>query len=179
MTTQANLGWMGPDPIEIVVTNRTASAVAVGDVELLDLIRSDAASTTNQAGLSTAGLANIVVPLYDATTQPHTLSAGIYGVVLKAAADDAKTTMRLRGYQPTVSVSGTVVLLTSVGIPGDGSETAVIVDAQLAIDGNASTAIVRKVIFLPLTARTGAGTTDGMFDGINGFGYLLSTTDLS
>jgi len=179
MTTQANLGWMGPDAVDVLVTNRTGSAVAVGDVEVLDITRTDAASTTNAAGVDTAGVANIVVPVYDATTAPHVLSVGIAGVVLNAVADDIRCRFRLRGAVSACSVSGTVVLATSVGVLGDGSETAVIVDAQLAIDGNASTGIVRKVVFLPLTARTGAGTTDGYFDGINGFGYLLSTTDLT
>lgn len=180
MTTQHSLGWLGPEASEIMVTNRTASAVAVGDVELLDIIRSDGDSSTNVLGTAAAGMANIVVPIYDLTTHPHTLSAGIYGVVMKAALDNGKTVVRLRGQTDNVAVSGTVALLTSVGIPGDGSEVAVIVDSHTAIDGLAqATLIVRKVIFLPLTARTGAGLTDGYFDGINGFGCLLSTTDVT
>ncbi len=180
MTTQANYGWIGPDPVEIIVTNRTGSAVAKGDLEQLDRIRSDAASTTNYPGASTSGIANIVVPIYDATTHPFTLACEIVGIVMKAADDDIKTTFRLRGDLEVVAVSGTVVLLTSVGIVGDGSEVAVIADAQVTIDGNAqATLLPRKVVFLPLTARTGAGTTNGWFDGINGFGSILSTLDVT
>jgi len=180
MQTQANLGWMGPDPIDILVTNRTGSAVAVGDVELLDRIRSDGDSTTNQVGVSTGGICNIVVPVYDLTTHPHTLSCDIVGVVQQAAADNARCLFRLKGRCDAVSVSGTVVLLTSVGLVGDGTEAAVVADAHIAIDGNAqATLIARKVVFLPLTARTGAGTTDGWFNGVEGFGTILSTLDVT
>lgn len=180
MLTQANLGWLGPDAIEIMVTNRTASAVQVGDLELLDRIRSDAASTTNHAGFATAGVANIVVPIYDATTHPFTLACDIVGIVMSSAADDQLCRFRLKGKIDAVSVTGTVVLLTSVGIIGDGTEAVVIADAQVTIDGNAqATLLPRKVVFLPQTARTGAGLTDGFFDGVNGFGSILTTLDVT
>jgi len=179
---QPNFGWAGPAPIDILVTNRTGSAVAVGDVEQLDRIRSDAASTTNAPGASTAGIANIVVPIYDATTHPFTLACEIVGVVQQAAADDNPSPIRFRlqGHCDAVACSGTVVLLTSVGIIGDGSEVAVIADAQVTIDGNAqATLLPRKVVFLPLEARTGAGTTPGWFSGVHGFGSILSTLDVT
>lgn len=180
MTLQT-IGWMGPVPVDILVTNRTGSAVAVGDVEQLDRIRSDAASTTNSAGVTTAGVANIVVPIYDATTHPFTLACEIVGVCLQAVADDGPLIrFRLKGQCDEVAVTGTVVLLTSVGIVGDGTEAAVVADAQVTIDGNAqATLLPRKVVFLPTAARTGAGTTSGFFDGINGFGSILSTLDVT
>lgn len=180
MQTQASYGWMGPEPIDILVTNRTGSAVAVGDVELLDRSRSDGDSTSNEVGSATSGIANIIAPVYDLTTRPHTLSADIVGVVLQAAGNDVKCVLRLKGKCDAVAVTGTVVLLTSVGLVGDGTEAAVVADAHTAIDGNAqATLIVRKVVFLPLTARTGAGTTDGWFNGIEGFGCILSTLDVT
>lgn len=187
MTTQANFGWMGPDSIDIWVTNRTGSAVPIGDLELLDIFRSDAASTTNYAGATTSGVANAVVPIYDATTHPFTLACGIVGIAISAAsADDREYRMRLRGpvdvvrCDTTASTGNNVTLLTDVGIIGDGTEAAVIISAQITIDGNAqATLLPRKVVFLPLTARTGAGTTNGLFDGIHGFGFVLSTVDVT
>jgi len=47
------------------------------------------------------------------------------------------------------------------------------------IDGNAGTAVSRKIVFIPLTARTGAGLTDGWYSGIHGFGSILSVTDIT
>lgn len=177
---EAALGWMGPEPTIIGVTNRTGSAVVKGDVETLDRVRADAASTTQTVGASTGGICNITVPTYDATTQPFTLACELSGVVLRGVADDKPTLFLMKGYCDAVAVTGTVVLLTSVGILGDGTEAAVIADAQVTIDGNAqATLLPRKVVFLPLTARTGAGTTDGYYDGINGFGSILSTLDVT
>jgi len=177
---------MGPETEIIYVTNRTGSAVAIGDVEMLDTIRSDAASTTNQIGVSTGGLGNIVVPIYDVATHPHTLSCGIYGVVLDAVGDDVKCRLALRGKldtvrcDTTVSTGNNVALLTDVGIAGDGAEAAVIVSVQYDLDGADGLGVIaRKIIFLPLTARTGAGTTDGFFDGMNGFGCMLSAVDIT
>ena len=146
-----------------------------------------AAELVEAPALAVAGVANIVVPVYDAATHPFTLAAGVTGIVQKSIAlDDTKGTLRLRGYCPlvrcdtTASTGNNVVLLTDIGIVGDGTEAAVIISAQVTIDGNAqATLLPRKVVFLPMTARTGAGITDGMFDGINGFGTVLSTADVT
>ena len=171
-TTQAALGWMGPEYEDIIVTNRTTTAVAVGDFEMLDHFQSDVASTTNTVGASTAGLANIVVPLLAAGGA--VVETGIFCVVMQGAADDAKTRVRLRGYVPTLTCSGSVTLATSVIGPETGVETGVI----LAV-GTTSTAAARphKVVFIPLTG--GTATPDGWFDGIHGFGYVLSVTGLT
>lgn len=168
MKTQASLGWLGPDAEEILVTNRTGSAVAIGDVEMLDIFRDDAASTTNQFGVAASGTANIVVPLAKARQM------GIYGVVQKVAADDAVTNLRLRGYCPVVAISAAAVLTTPTVYRGGTTENAVLNVPVTAGDATAGQGIPAKVIFIPLTA--GTGTTDGWFDGINGFGTVLSTT---
>lgn len=176
MTTQANFGWIGPETVDIMVTNRTTAAVVAGDVEMLDHTLIDAASTTNYAGSTTSGVSNIVVPVYDATTDPWQIFAGIFGVCQHGAADDRPVRLRLRGSTELCHVSGTIVLRTSVCVIGDGSDSAVVATvATCATD----TAMARKVVFLPLTARTGEGTTNGWFDGINGFGCVLSATDLT
>jgi hypothetical protein len=176
---QPSLGWAGPAPVDILVTNRTGSAVAIGDVEILDHCRLDAASTTNAPGATTAGLANIVVPTYDITTDTLTLVCAISGVVQQIAADDGPPIrFRLQGYCDNVAVDGTIVLRTSVCGIGDGTEAAVVLTPYV-IDGNAGSAISRKIVFIPLTARTGAGLTDGWFNGISGFGSILSVTDIT
>lgn len=176
MSTQPSFGWLGPAPVEFIVTNRTGSAVAVGDVEMLDIQRIDAASTGNVIGSSAGGMANIVVPTYDGTTDPISLSCEIFGVVQKAAADDGVTTLRVRGYCATVAADAAVVLRTSPCVAGDGTEK---VHVATPVTCATDAAIARKVIFLPLTAIGSAGTTDGFFDGINGFGTVLASTDLT
>ncbi len=178
MMTQAGLGWMGPDAIEILVTNRTGSAVAVGDVEVLDHCRLDGDSTTNLVGVSTGGVGNIVVPTYDSTTDTLTLVCAISGVVQSVAADNLKCRFRLKGYCGAVATDGTIVLRTSVCGIGDGTEAAVVLTPYV-IDGNTGTAVSRKIVFIPLTARTGAGLTDGWYDGVSGFGSILSITDIT
>lgn len=175
MKTQAGLGWMGPDAEDILVTNRTGSAVAVGDVERLDNTRVDGDSTTNTVGLSTAGLANIVVPLLG-DARGHYLSIGIFGVVQQAVADDAKCRFRLRGYCDSVSVETTIVLATAIMVIETAKE---FVAVATSVTNATDAAVPHKVVFIPLTARTGAGLTDGWWNGITGFGTISSIKGLT
>lgn len=154
MKTQATLGWMGPDTEEILVTNRSGATRAVGDVLQLDAARADAASTNNTVGSENAGLANGVLP---ATAQ---IQYGIFGVVMRAATDDSRTVLRLRGAVNSVLLDAA----TAVGlglIPINGA-----VDLADSAGGNAG----EKIIGILLTATAGAGLSDAWFDGINGFG---------
>ena len=164
---------MGPDPIDIVVTNRTAAAVARGDQIMLDVRRIDAASTSNTPGLATAGLANAVIPdTAGAAATIANASRGIFGICLAAAADDVKLSARLRGQCDVVNVAGDVVLATDEAWgPADATVAVTKMTQEAAPQTNASHPC--KVTFIPLTARTGAGATDGWFDGISGFGFLL------
>lgn len=173
MQTQADLGWFGPDPIDIRVTNRVGSAVAVGDVVALDVGRSDgdSSSTTQTPGDANSGICNVV------SGASATISIGpirgLFGAVLVAAGDNVKTTIRMKGRVDACSLSGTVVLATGlVTPPVSGSSRAAVVNTSSGNTGAAS-AVLHKVIFIPLTARTGAGVTDGLFDGVNGFGMIL------
>jgi len=174
---QSQYGWQGPDPIDILVTNRTGSDVAVGDVERLDNTRVDAASTTNSPGASTAGLANIVVPLLG-DARGHYLSTGIFGVVQQVAVDDNTSPIRfrLRGACDAVSVETTVVLATFIGVIETAKEYVAI---ATSVTNATDAAVPHKVVFIPLTARTGAGLTDGWWDGINGFGTISSIKGLT
>lgn len=173
MKIEASLGWMGPDPIDIVITNRAAVTVARGDTLMLDVRRNDAASTSNTPGLATAGLANGVVPdTAGAAVTNANAACGIYGVALAAAADDVRLPLRLRGQCDVVNVAGTVVLATDEAYgPADGVKVQTKITAEAAPQTNASKTM--KVTFIPLTARTGAGATDGWFDGISGFGCII------
>lgn len=178
VTYQANLGWMGPDPIEIAVTNRRGSSVAGGDVVVLDNGRVDADSTSNEPGVATSGVSNIVATTTE--TQPY----GVYGVVKASAADNFRTAVRLRGKIDSVNVSATVVLsgATKSVIVGPVTTTvaaqvlaanAAALLTTLTASGGAVAGRPTKIIFVAMTARTGAGLTDGWFDGINGFGTVL------
>jgi hypothetical protein len=165
MTTQAALGWIGPRAEDIIVTNRTATTVAVGDVVMLDRRRSDGDSTTNVLGTDAAGIANIVVP---GAATLDTLNTDTFGVVLKGAADNLRTTVRLRGYCPSVAVNAAVVLATARCHVTASAKTCTVISAAEAVAGT-----IRKVVFLPITAVGGAGLTDGWFNGVEGFGGIL------
>lgn len=175
MDTQHSLGWLGPQKVEIIVTNRTGSAVVVGDVERLDNTLVDGDSTTNVVGTAAAGVANIVVPLLG-DARGHYLSTGIFGVVQRGCADNEKTAFRLRGYCDAVSVETTVVLATFIGVIQTAKEYVAI---ATSVTNATDAAVPHKVVFIPLTARTGAGTTDGWFDGITGFGTISSIKGLT
>lgn len=171
MQTQASLGWLGPDKVEIVVTNRSTASRAVGAMLMLDQRRSDADSTSNTLGLPTAGIANAIVPV---DTGPGDLAAGIFGIVQVSAADNVRTRLRLQGQCDFVSVGGDVVLATDAQYIPVTASTVVTKSVPVNAAAVAATgATVRKVVFIPLTARTGAGTTDGWFNGITGFGTIL------
>lgn len=157
MTTQANLGWIGPETIKVKVTNRCGATVAVGDIVLLDHGMSDAASTTNSPGATTAGVANIINP---ATAY---LSQGIHGVVLQAAADDRPSEILLRGFADRVSMVAATTLDDKI-VAANGVRTGAI--------GAAATNPSAKILFIPLATTSGAGLTSGWFDGINGFGVI-------
>lgn len=173
---QPALGWMGPQPIDILVTNRTGSDVVIGDVERLDNTRVDAASTTNAPGATTAGVANIVVPLLG-DARGHYLSTGIFGVVQQAVADDGPPIrFRLRGQCDAVNCETNVVLATFIGVIQTAKEYVAIATSVLTTTDGAAP---HKVVFIPLTARTGLGVTDGWFDGISGFGSILSVKGLT
>ena len=168
MKIESAFGWMGPDPIDIIVTNRAATTVALGDMLMLDQRRTDGDSTTNTPGLQTGGLANGITPV---NTVPADLAAGIFGVCLNGAADNVIVRLRLRGFVDFAAVAGTVVLATDPAYcPATGTR-----NITKVATGNTGTAaaLPTKVVFIPLTARTGAGTTNGWFDGINGFGCVL------
>lgn len=165
MQTQAALGWLGPVATEVIVTNRTTAAVAVGDVLMLDRRRSDADSTTNVLGTAAAGIANAVVP---GAATLDTLNTDTFGVCLKAVADDGRTTIRIRGYCPAVAVNAAVVLATARCHVTASAKTCTVISAAEAVAGT-----IRKVVFLPITAVGGAGVTDGWFNGVEGFGSIL------
>lgn len=174
MQTQSALGWNGPDKIDVRVTNRLGASVAVGDVVILDNGRNDADSTTNQTGVSTGGVGNIVA--VTTALQPY----GMYGVVQRAAVDNGTTVVRLKGFCDFVNVSATVVLAGAtksiVTGPANTLVAALVLPANdaLIVDVTAATlAKPARIIFIPLTVRTGAGTTDGWFNGIEGFGTIL------
>lgn len=169
-------GWMGPDQEMVEVTNRTGAAVVVGDCLTLDHRRRDVASTSQTLGLSTAGLANAI--LSNATVNAvapvaSDLATGVYGIVMKAAIDDARTRLLLAGYAASGSVSAAVVLATVGPISAPTSGTDGIMQIVTVANSGAAAALTRKIIFIPLTATGGAGVTDGWFDGVNGFGSVL------
>lgn len=173
MTTQHSLGWLGPDKVEIVVTNRSTATVAVGDVLQLDRRRADAASTTNVLGTAAAGIANGIVPGAATTDQ---MATEIFGVVQRAAVDDAKTVLRLRGFCDLVTFAAgdDVVLATSRVFITAGAANVTAVNGAQENSGTAA-AVARKVVFLPHTDVVTPGSTDGWWDGINGFGTILFT----
>ena len=174
MKTQASLGWMGPDAEEILVTNRRGASVAVGDVLVLDNGRVDADSTSNQPGIALSGVSNIVV--VTAQTQLH----GVFGVVQTSAADNGTCRLRLRGFCDAVQVDATIVLsgaTKSIVFPPAAAAVALrVLPADDALIGNVQTAtacVPMRTHFIPLTVRTGAGVTDGWFNGIGGFSSAL------
>jgi hypothetical protein len=173
---QGNFGWAGPAPIDILGTNRTGSAVAVGDVEMLDVFRDQAESVGNINGSSVGGLAscgqgNFVVPIAKAR------QVGIFAVMMQAAADDANVRGRLAGQVDACQVSATVVLTTpTIFVSPLSTENALLSVPVIAGTASAGQGIPSKIIFIPLTARTGAGVTDGWFNGITGFGATLETS---
>lgn len=168
MKIESAFGWMGPDPIDIIVTNRCAATTIVGALLMLDQRRTDPDSTSNNSGIALSGVANVITPV---NTVASDLSAGIFGVGLNAAVDNAIIRLRLRGFVDFAQVAGTVVLATddSYG-PATGSREITKLAPQANPQTNAS--FPRKVLFIPLTARAGAGTTNGFFDGVSGFGYV-------
>lgn len=172
MQTQASLGWMGPDPVSILITNRSGGTVAVGAVLQLDRRRADAASTNNSVGSENAGIANGIT-IGAATTDQMVTET--FGVVLQAAADDRRCLLRLRGQVDACSfITNNVVLATTRCVATAGGTSVTPINAAQENSGTAA-ALARKVIFLPLTAGTAPGTTDGWFDGIAGFGTILFT----
>lgn len=173
---QPSFGWAGPAPIDILVTNRTGTVLVVGDIERLDNTLVDAASTTNAPGASTAGLANIVVPLLG-DARGHYLSTGIFGIVQQVAADDGPPMrFRLRGHCDEVHVETTVVLATFIGVVHTTHDY---VSAATSVTCATDAAVPHKIVFIPLAVRTNEGTTNGWFDGINGFGTILSIKGLT
>ena len=171
---QPSFGWAGPAPIDILVTNRSTAAVAVGDVLMLDNRRADAASTSNTAGSSAAGIANVIAQIAFAFDSQ---SAGVYCVMQQASADDGPPVRaRLSGHCDLVACNAAVVLVNARGIPlsGGASNQLRIVSAATETTGGAA-AFAQKVIFLPLVAIGAAGTTSGWFNGITGFGTVLVT----
>lgn len=173
MKTQAALGWLGPDIEEIIVTNRAGAAVAIGAVLMLDRRRADAASTTNVLGTAAAGIANGIVPGAATTDQMVT---EIFGVVQQAAADDIKTRLMLRGYAAVVTfAAGDDVVLATTRVFVTPSATNVTAVNGAQENTGTAAALARKVVFLPHTAVVTPGSTDGWWDGINGFGTILFT----
>lgn len=175
MKIENALGWMGPDPVDIIVTNRTTGAVVRGDQIMLDVRRIDGDSTSNSPGLATAGLANAVKPDTAGAAETRANAAmAIFGICLAGAADNFRLNVRLRGQCDVVNVAGTVVLATDEAYgPADNTLNVTKMVQEAAPQTNACHPC--KVTFIPLTARTGAGATDGWFDGISGFGFLLLT----
>lgn len=174
MQTQANLGWVGPDPIDVRVTNRTGGSVAVGDIVLLDHARDAAASTGNEVGSSAAGLANIIHGgSIDAGAAFNTATShGIWGCVLKAATQSSATTIRLVGKVDALRVGAAVVLKTA---NLTGSATPLVADVATTVDvTSVTTARPRKVIAIALTSTLGADVTDGWMNGVSGFGSVLA-----
>lgn len=171
--TQPSLGWMGPVTEDIIVTNRSGATVAVGAVLQLDRRRADAASTSNTLGLSTAGIANGITPGAATTDQMVT---EIFGVVQQAGADDIKVRVRVRGFCDIVTFAAgdDVVLATSRCFITASAANLTAVNGAQENSGTAA-AIMRKVVFLPMTAVVTPGSTDGWFNGAEGFGTILFT----
>ena len=170
MSTQAAFGWMGPIPVEIMGMNRTGSAAAVGDMLMMDWRRTDGDSTSNSVGIAASGIANFILP---ASTQASDFSAtGIFGIVQQAAGNDVACKVRLIGQCDAVKVAGTVILATDAAY-GPANATSAVTKQVLQAAPQTNAAFPVKNVFIPLTARTGAGTTDGWFDGIRGFGFVL------
>lgn len=166
MQTQAQFGWVGPDPIDILVTNRTGASVAIGDVLELDIRRLNAASTSNSVGIATSGIANAVVPVLTAASD---FAWAIFGVAQQAAGDATKLRLRLMGQVDLVTISANVTLATTVlGLIPQASKVALIATPQ---NTGAAGAVPTKVIFIPLTG--GTTSPDGWFDGVRGFGVIL------
>lgn len=170
--TQASLGWLGPDAEDIIITNRAGASVAVGAVLQLDRRRADGDSTNNTVGSANAGIANGIV-IGAATTDQ--MVTEVFGVVQQAVADNVKCRFRLRGYCDAVSfITANVVLATSRCFPTPAGTSVTVSNAAQENTGTAA-ALARKIPFLPLTAGTAPSTTDGWWDGINGFGTILLT----
>jgi hypothetical protein len=173
MLTQHSLGWIGPDKIECVVTNRAGATVAVGAVLMLDRRLADGDSLSNALGGAQVGIANGITPGAATTDQMVT---EIFGVVQRSAVDNAKTVLRLKGFCDVVTFGAgdDVVLATSRVFITASARNVTAVNGAQENSGTAA-AVMRKVVFLPHTAVVTPGSTDGWWDGINGFGTILFT----
>jgi len=175
MKTQADLGWLGPDAEDIIVTNRSGASWVVGDVNMIDWRETDGdslAASLNAVGDANSGICNSVAN-HAVTTSAVGFAIGIFCCAQVAAANDAKGRVRLRGAVDACAVDGTVTLATSYCTVKAGPDLEVIDTAQETSGAVAATP--HKVIFIPLQARTGAGTVPGWFNGVEGFGSVLQT----
>lgn len=175
MQTQHSLGWVGPDKVEIVVTNRAGASVAVGACLQLDRRRADGNSTTNVLGTAAAGIANGVTPGAETTDQ---MSVETFGIVQNSAVNNGKCRLRLQGFVDAVlmSAGSTVTLATCRCVVTPSARTISASVAPQEVNNTATAGVFRKVVFLPHTTVAGGGSTDGWFDGIRGFGTICLLT---
>jgi len=175
MKTQAELGWLGPDAEDIIVTNRSGASWVVGDVNMIDWRETDAdslAASLNAIGNVNSGICNSVAN-HAVTTSATGFSMGIFGCAQVSVVNDRKGRLRLRGPVDACAVDGTVTLATTYCTVKAGPDLEVIDTAQETT--GAVAAVPHKIIFIPLQARTGAGTVPGWFNGVEGFGSVLQT----
>lgn len=148
-----------PGTLDVVVWQRTGSAVAIGDLLQLDLALSQAESTqATVPGPSTSGFANAVVPA--------DFDNGIHGVVIDlltgAGADNTQVKIRVMGICDAyvIAASGNA----TVGAPGVAA-TSKNIDAVAAVD--------EKYIAIFLETKTTPTTrtlAKVWMNGISGFG---------
>lgn len=146
------IGWGGPKTCDVRWFNRTGGALAVGALVVMDEDNSATESTNSEIGDPASGFAAAVVP---ATAD---LEAGIFGVVLQAAADDAQMLVRLRGNLDVMLVTGATAL-GDLLVAADGLTTVSVAGVPVA-----------KVIAKARGTTAGAGSIAASFNGIEGFG---------
>jgi hypothetical protein len=172
IATIAAPGWgLQTAAVDFAVTNRSGDR-AVGDLVMLDVGSSDAATTTFAEGAEAGAFANVILPAEAATGSANAfaLQWGIFGVVVReleggGLLDNTKMIVRFRG-TVQANVSGAAQTLAG--------EPLIAVGAQDHLDADAVAA--EKVLGITLEA-----TVDGteelvwvLFDGISGFGNIVS-----
>lgn len=126
LTTVGNSLGVQFETIDRQVMNRTGATRAVGDVVRLDnLVSPQAETTSSEYGLDSSRYSNAVLP----TTAG--LKWGLYGIVLEAAADNAKMRVRLQG-RVKANVVGTDA--TAIGEPLFAANTADTLTSDVTAD---------------------------------------------
>lgn len=151
-TSGAGTGWF-PRTEKCKVWNRTGGASVVGEIYQMNFALTGSETTTlDNDGSDASAFANVIV----STGEP----AAIYVLCLEVVADNAEMEVMLSGVAETISVTGAAAVNGALMIPASGAS-----DAQHVGAAN------EKVCGIAFT--TGASTTSGLFDGVNGFATFV------